>query len=59
MSRATIDLSSGSLVFAPAVHYEVGWPEPSAVNGEPAPEWMMKGIPAKDKGKDQLQQVVP
>ncbi|MEP6766698.1 MAG: hypothetical protein ABJB66_20450, partial [Gemmatimonadaceae bacterium] len=22
--------------------------------GKPAPEWMVKGIPAKDKGKDQV-----
>jgi hypothetical protein len=29
------------------------------LKGKPAPEWMVRGIPAKDKGKDQLQQVVP
>jgi dipeptidyl aminopeptidase/acylaminoacyl peptidase len=29
------------------------------LKAKPAPEWMIKGIPAKDKGRDQLQQVVP
>ena len=29
------------------------------LKGKQAPEWMVKGIPAKDKGRDQLQQVVP
>jgi len=30
------------------------------LKGKPAPEWMVKGIPAKDKGRDQLgQQVMP
>ena len=25
------------------------------LKGTPAPEWMVKGIPAKDKGRDQIQ----
>jgi len=24
------------------------------LRGRPAPEWMVRGIPAKDKGKDQV-----
>jgi hypothetical protein len=31
----------------------------TTLEGKPAPDWMVRGIPAKDKGKDQLQQVVP
>ena len=27
--------------------------------GKPVRDWMVKGIPAKDKGRDQLQQVMP
>ncbi|MCC6317648.1 MAG: S9 family peptidase [Gemmatimonadaceae bacterium] len=29
------------------------------LKGEPAPEWMVKGIPAVDKGKDQMKKLVP
>jgi len=29
------------------------------LKGKPAPKWMTDGIPAKDKGRDQLQHVVP
>jgi len=28
------------------------------LKGAPAPEWMVKGIPAKDKGKDQVKKVI-
>lgn len=28
------------------------------LKGMPAPEWMVKGIPARDKGKDQLKRVI-
>jgi dipeptidyl aminopeptidase/acylaminoacyl peptidase len=28
------------------------------LKGKPAPEWMVKGIPAKDKGKDQVKKVI-
>ncbi|HSA56555.1 MAG TPA: prolyl oligopeptidase family serine peptidase, partial [Gemmatimonadaceae bacterium] len=28
------------------------------LKGVPAPEWMVKGIPAKDKGKDQVKRVI-
>ena len=29
------------------------------LKGAPAPEWMVKGIPTKGNGKNQLPQVVP
>jgi dipeptidyl aminopeptidase/acylaminoacyl peptidase len=29
------------------------------LKGKPAPKWMIEGIPAKDKGRDQVQQIVP
>ncbi len=29
------------------------------LKGEPAPDWMVKGIPAVEKGRDQLKKVVP
>jgi dipeptidyl aminopeptidase/acylaminoacyl peptidase len=28
------------------------------LKGAPAPDWMVKGIPAKDKGKDQVKKVI-
>jgi hypothetical protein len=28
------------------------------LKGAPMPEWMEKGIPAKDKGKDQVKKVI-
>lgn len=28
------------------------------LKGAPAPEWMVKGIPARDKGKDQVKKVI-
>jgi dipeptidyl aminopeptidase/acylaminoacyl peptidase len=28
------------------------------LKGAPPPEWMVKGIPAKDKGKDQVKKVI-
>jgi hypothetical protein len=28
------------------------------LKGAPLPEWMAKGIPAKDKGKDQVKKVI-
>jgi hypothetical protein len=27
--------------------------------GKPAPKWMIEGIPAKDKGRDQIQAAAP
>jgi hypothetical protein len=29
------------------------------LKGAPEPEWMVKGIAAKDKGRDQLTKIVP